>query len=102
MTEKEERAYVEGSNAAWMQVLHAACKNLGHETTPDGGHVLHLAETRAALRTLCDEVGASNAWPDDLHLADVVNKYVLPHLLELKEKIKDLRRDLEMSNVRKS
>ncbi len=35
-----------------------------------------LSATRAALRTLCDDLGLPNDWPDDLHLADVVEKYI--------------------------
>jgi hypothetical protein len=34
-------------------------------------------DTRKALRSLCERLGGSaNDWPDDLHLADVVTKYV--------------------------
>lgn len=33
------------------------------------------AETVAALRRLCDYLG-DNDWPDDLHLADVIEKHI--------------------------
>lgn len=37
------------------------------------------ATTIAALRSLCAEFG-DNDWPDDLHLADVVEKHLGKHL----------------------
>lgn len=41
--------------------------------------VLERQATVAALRLACEDHG-DNDWPDDLHLADVVEKHLVRHL----------------------
>jgi hypothetical protein len=81
MTAEEERAYVEGSRAAWLSMLRECLKQLGHDDT-DAARVRWIAEreqTVAVLRTVCRTHG-DNEWEDGCHLADVVDKHLYRHL----------------------
>jgi hypothetical protein len=49
-----------------------------------------LSAARAALRTLCDDLGLPNDWPDDLHLADVVEKHIGDPLTPIVEAVQRL------------
>lgn len=76
-----ERGYVEGERAAYRRILGECLKNLGDEDRGKDGWRLERLDTIAALRSLCAQLGSgANAWPDDLHLADVVSKYVEPFI----------------------
>ena len=33
-------------------------------------------ETIAVLRSLCKDFNFNNSWPDELHLADIIEKYI--------------------------
>ncbi len=39
-------------------------------------HVNERAQAISVLRDICPD----NDWPDDLHLADIIEKYVRPHM----------------------
>ncbi len=77
MNEQEEAVYQLGSRAAWITMLRECLRHLGHEATAaaHAGWIIERAETIQALRQLCAEHG-DNDWPDDLHLADVINKHL--------------------------
>ena len=85
MTKTEETAYVMGSQAAWRQMLSAALANLpGEPGDPErmlAARTGELHDVRAQLRKLCAAFG-DNDWPDDLHLGDVIEKHLAPHLYE--------------------
>ncbi len=77
MTQKEEKAYLEGERAAWRRVLSEAAKALGYKTD-DGKLAAYLAEREqaiAALRDVCETYG-DNDWEPDLHLADIIEKHL--------------------------
>lgn len=76
-----ETDYVQGSNAEWRSILAEAIRHLGPEGTAEQWR-LERADTVAALRTICDELG-DNDWPDDLHLADVINKHLVRYLHDI-------------------
>lgn len=82
----KDRDYIEGNRAAWRMLLVQCLGELGHEATDAAvAHaraVAHLEATRAELRRVCEEFG-DNDWPDELHLADVVEKHLRTHLHEL-------------------
>lgn len=80
MDDAEEKAYIRGQRQAWTSILRQAMRELGYDETCDAARlVVQLEETRAALRDVCAEHG-DNDWPDDLHLADVVEKHLGRHL----------------------
>ncbi len=80
MTSKEEEAYLAGGDSAWRTILAEALKHL-HRSGRDWTKERLILERSAAivsLRKLCDELGANNDWPDDLHLADIIEKRIIP------------------------
>lgn len=79
MTEGEEQAWGRGREAAWRHLLKEAVSELGLT----GSTVAQLAEllderarAMCALRGLCQEYGISDIWPEELDLADVIQKHV--------------------------
>ncbi len=79
MTPDEERAYESGGRMAWTQMLQLCIKNLGYEARDRAGWISEREQAVTQLRILCEEFG-DNDWPDDLHLADVIEKYLGRHL----------------------
>lgn len=74
MTSHEERIFELGGRAAHAHHLQLAVQHLG----PDGDlhrWRLERAAAVAALRRICEKFG-DNDWPDDLHLADVLEKHL--------------------------
>lgn len=81
MTDDEERAYIEGGRAAWRSMLSRCLSELGYgDETRQAAAVAQLEEARAALRRVCEDHG-DNDWPDELHLADVIEKHLARHLV---------------------
>lgn len=87
MTEEDSLHYRNGHRRAWARMLDKCLKELGYlkDSGPVDAKVIiaRVAAERedvlAALRDACDEFG-DNDWDDNLNLADVVNKHLLPHL----------------------
>lgn len=46
------------------------------------GLIAERYDAIVALRNLCEHVGISNDWPESLHLADIVEKYIQNELEE--------------------
>jgi hypothetical protein len=84
-TEREgdahERGYEAGAKAAYRELLRSAIRNLGHDDPEANAERWRIerAETVAKLRSICERYG-DNDWPDDLHLADVIEKHLWRHL----------------------
>ncbi len=77
MTESEERAYGMGHDAALRIVLATVL-----QVMPQGDAERWRLERGAAvaqLRSVCEDFG-DNDWPDDLHLADVIEKHLARQL----------------------
>lgn len=80
MNDKEEQAYIAGKRMAWRRMLDQCIRELGDAPNLDAARLLsELEETRAALRRICADHG-DNEWPDDLSLADVIEKHLARHL----------------------
>lgn len=78
-----EQSYTRGSRMALLLMLQHVLKHLGYDD-PEAAHVKWIAErelTVGALRDVCRDHG-DNDWPDDLSLADVVEKHLGRHLGE--------------------
>lgn len=80
--ERDERNYIEGSRMAWRTILSETLRNLDEEGITElriAQLVAQREDTRNALRRICADHG-DNSWPDDLSLADVIDKYLAPYL----------------------
>ena len=78
MTEDEERLWIEGNKAAYRSLMGECVRQLG-EKNDLAALQLERAKAIAKLRELCSEHG-DNDWPDDLHLADIIDKHLGRHL----------------------
>lgn len=81
MNEREEGIYERGSRAAWLSMLQLCLKNLGYKSE-EGAKVAWISEREQAismLRQVCEEHG-DNEWPNDLHLADIIEKHLWRNL----------------------
>jgi hypothetical protein len=76
-----EQDYIEGGRRAWLTILQNAIRALGINDVDAGKArwVLERQETVAKRREICGEYGDDD-WPDDLHLADVLEKHLYRHL----------------------
>jgi hypothetical protein len=81
VNEKEEGFYEQGSRAAWASMLRECVKQLDYKSD-EGSKAAWISEREAAvamLRQVCAEFG-DNDWPDDLHLADVIETHLWRNL----------------------
>lgn len=81
MNEKEEAIYEQGSRSAWASMLRECVRELGYKSD-EGSKAAWISEREAAvamLRQVCAEHG-DNDWPDDLHLADIIEKHLWRNL----------------------
>ncbi len=82
MTEDSEfeQGYQAGEAAAARAMLRAMAPYLpSHPDRKQLSWELERAEALAALRTVCRDHG-DNEWPDNLHLADIIEKHLGRHL----------------------
>lgn len=80
MNAKEEKAYLDGKKSLAREILGIAYRELGHNET---SAALPLSEVTVALDLLCRDLKIKV--PKGLHPADVVEKYLRPHINELRE-----------------
>ena len=80
--EKTEEAYLRGSDRAYLNII-AECRrqlgSIGKSALEDWS--IERAEVVLKLREICSRFHASE-WPDDLHLVDVIEKYLMPAIEE--------------------
>jgi hypothetical protein len=78
--ERIDRAYVRGMEGVWRSLVQQGIANIGPSPVRDLG-ALHAERHDAvrALREVCALLG-DNDWEDDLHLGDIIEKHVLPHI----------------------
>lgn len=88
LQERDEGNYIRGNRAAyWRILLHVLGELRERETDTDVeklqrelGHAeAHLEAVRMKLRDACDHYG-DNDWPDELHLADALEKHLMRHI----------------------
>lgn len=81
MPENDEVKYALGSRQAWITMLRYCLKNLGYDDqeSKSVAWIVEREEAVAMLRRVCEERG-DNDWPDDLNLADVIEKHLANHL----------------------
>ncbi len=79
MNKKEEQFYIRGSRMAWRLMLGQCMKHLGYEKKKPAAWVLEREDAIAQLRDLCESFG-NNDWPEELYLADIIEKHLAKHL----------------------
>jgi hypothetical protein len=81
MTPKEETAYRDGQRSVLRRQLAAILRELGYDgpEQTEHGWIEEREAAVAKLRSVCSEHG-DNEWPDELHLADVIDKHLARHL----------------------
>lgn len=77
--EERDRAYTEGRRGMARLLLSQVIRELGAEDQAVAELIAERDATRAVLRRICGDHG-DNDWPDDLHLADVIDKHLAPYL----------------------
>ncbi len=82
---EREQGYIEGRRRTLMNLLSHALKEL-RGFGPEDDPLIKIAqlvkereETVSKLREVCAEHG-DNEWPENLHLADVIDKHLARHL----------------------
>jgi len=73
--------YLRGQRDVWVAMLCLVLSNLGADSEEAKAHKWRIEreEAVAMLRRVCEHQG-DNDWPDDLHLADVIDKHLWRHL----------------------
>jgi len=100
MTDGEEKAYTEGTRAAWSRILTLAAAELGADTS-DGRLAALLAERAAVVAKLweiCAGYGSTD-WPDDMHLPNVLERHLRRHIEARREEMLELLASIEWSNA---
>jgi hypothetical protein len=75
--ERHEAIWTQGFRAAWTGMLERCVRELGYQSN-EASKVAWISErerTIATLRMVCEQHG-DNDWPDDLNLADVIEKHL--------------------------
>ena len=77
MNDREESFYEQGLRAAWAAMLRQCVQQLGYKSdeVSKSAWILEREAAVAMLRVVCDQHG-DNDWPEDLHLADVIEKHL--------------------------
>lgn len=75
--------YLEGNRAVWSELLGLAIRNLGAKDRTLEQMILERESAISALRSACMDHG-DNEWPENLHLADIINKHLVYYLMKIK------------------
>ncbi len=78
LQEMQEAYYELGQKQLLIFQMREIIRQLGYPAESTVGvFIIEREEAIAALRSLCNERdGADNEWPNDLHLADIIQKYL--------------------------
>lgn len=80
-TEEKEHLWKLGNDAAYRAIMLECVAHLDDEPMK---HVARWLAERGdairALRNLCEYLGLSNDWPDNLYLADIIEKHIERYL----------------------
>lgn len=79
--DERDQMFLRGMNAAYRGMLGACLRGLSYDEMPEAVQLItERADAIAQLRTACEHFG-DNDWDDRLHLADVIEKHLLAHLM---------------------
>ena len=71
--------WVSGYKAAMAQIATLSLQSLAGSDRDKASLLIERQAAIAALREVCAVFG-DNDWPDDLYLADIIEKHLAPHL----------------------
>ena len=76
--EQKEQTWLDGNRAAYRAILLECARHLGVDDplAKAAELVAERQDAIIALRRVCEDLGLDNDWPDDLHLADIIEKHV--------------------------
>lgn len=77
-----KRDWLDGNRAAYKQMMDVCILHLGAKELKSAQLASELEDVRRQLRMLSEDLGC-NDWPDDLHLGDVIEKYVARAVADL-------------------
>jgi hypothetical protein len=78
-----EADYLKGQKAAYASIIRECARNLSGEDLSAELMAVERAEVIIALRLMCEGFKIPNDWPDDMHLGDVILKYIRPRVQEM-------------------
>lgn len=79
--EKLEQRWLAGNQAAYRAILLECARHLGGDPQAQAAAlVAERVDAIASLRRLCNEWSIPDNWPDDLHLADIIDKHITPYV----------------------
>ncbi len=75
--EERDEQFTQGHRRAWLSMLKTCFRELGYDdpAVRDVTWVAERTEAIAMLRQVCERHGDLD-WPDDLHLADIIEKHL--------------------------
>jgi hypothetical protein len=74
-----EKDYVAGHRSAYTAMIAQCVQALGAEGS-QSDWIVEREQTRRALRQLADVLEIDADWPNHLHLADVIEKHIIPNI----------------------
>ncbi len=74
-----EKDYQQGRKAMAATILRECWDELDPEKKDKANLIIERQQAVDILRQVCEDHG-DNEWPDELHLADVIEKHLLRHL----------------------
>jgi hypothetical protein len=77
-----ERDYIKGREHAFMAVLQLCKTHMTGAKHTEAEALSELSEARQALHCLSRELGCDD-WDDDIHLADVIGKTIIPAVRQI-------------------
>ena len=79
MSEAEEKIWQAGRSAAFVSIVENVTSQLPRGKAEQAALLTERQRAIVALRELCAKFG-DNDWPDDLYLADIIEKHLGRHL----------------------
>lgn len=74
-----DQAFTQGRKSLAINIMRTCCNEIGLEQKQQANLAIERQEAVHMLRQVCEEHG-DNDWPDDLYLADVIEKHLYRHL----------------------
>lgn len=77
LLEVREESYLWGQKQLLVSQMREIIRQLGYPTDMTiEARIIEREEALIALKQKCQDAGKPTNWPDGLHLADIINKYL--------------------------
>ncbi len=77
--DKLDQAFTKGRKSLAVSVVHTCLNEISPTQKHKANLIIERQEAINMLRHICEEHG-DNDWPDDLYLADIIEKHLHRHL----------------------